>query len=408
MKKTLFLLLPAFIYGETLHSLLAYVGENNKLMQAQTLDKNSKQKELDAQQSSYYPTLDLGASYQSSHERSAMIPGDIYSAYANLGFDIYDGGKRSSLVEQKRSEYAASSYDEGALKKSLSLQIVQDFFTMKSLDSSQRAREEASISLQTQLERMRAFYDAKLATTDEVERLKASYETNLYNIEAIKLDILTKKRALELKLSKPIKILEKSHFKEVPLETLEKLDDISALEASRDAIKSFAASLESIYYPQIRLEDTYSYYGYNNTDLTHPEGIYNQNKILLSANFRLYDGGVLKESAEALELNARAIDKRIEYKNDEQKMHHELSRERINTNKIKIQSAKSALVAAQSAFETIEKKYQAGILDNVAYLDALAARMDARALYESSLNDLEIAYAFYYYYSGKNIEEFLQ
>ncbi|MDD5201598.1 MAG: TolC family protein [Sulfurimonas sp.] len=408
MKKILFLLLPAFMYADTLGSLLEYVAENNKLMQAQTLDKNSKQKELDAQQSSYYPTLDLGASYQSSHERSTMMPGDVYSAYAKLGFDIYDGGKRSALVEQKRSEYKSSSYDEGALKKSLSLQIVQDFFTIKSLESSHKAREEAGVSLKTQLERMRAFYDAKLATVDEVERLKASYETNLYNIEAIKLDILTRKRALELKLSKQIETLEQSHFKEMPLDALEKLDDISALEASRDAIKSFAASIESTYYPQIRLEDTYSYYGYNNTDLTHPEGIYNQNKILLSANFRLYDGGVLKESAEALGLNARALDKRIEYKNDEQKMYQELSHERIDTNKIKIQSAKSALVAAQSAFETIEKKYQAGILDNVAYLDALSARMDAKALYESSLNDLEIAYAFYYYYSGKNIEEFLQ
>jgi hypothetical protein len=47
-------------------------------------------------------------------------------------------------------------------------------------------------------------------------------------------------------------------------------------------------------------------------------------------------------------------------------------------------------------------------VDNGAYLDALAAQTSAAALYETSLNDLEIAYAFYYYYSGKNIEEFLQ
>jgi outer membrane protein TolC len=129
---------------------------------------------------------------------------------------------------------------------------------------------------------------------------------------------------------------------------------------------------------------------------------------MLSANFRLYDGGVVAQNKQAVELNAEALSKRIAYKNDEQKMNYELARARISTSKIKIQSAKSALRAANSAFETIEKKYSAGIVDNVAYLDALTAQTSAVSLYETALNDLEIAYAFYYYYSGKNIEEFLQ
>jgi outer membrane protein TolC len=408
MKKVLFLLLPAFIYADTLHSLLEYAGTNNKLVVAESLSKDSKQKELDAQQSSYYPTVDMGAFYQSSHERSAMMPGDVYSGYAKVGFDIYDGGKRSSLVDQKRSEYQASSYDASELKKSLSLQVVQDFFTIKSLESSQKAKEEAGVSLKTQLERVRAFYDAKLATIDEVDRLQSAYDTNIYNIEAIKLDILSVNRALELKLSKKIETLEDSNFKEIVADEMQSVDAIRSLEASRDAIKSLAESMDSPYYPQLRIEDTMSYNGYNNTDMTHPDGVYNQNKLLLSANFRLYDGGVLQENRQALELNAKALEKRIEYKNDEQKMNYELASARIATNKAKIQSAKSALVAAQSAFTTIEKKYDAGIVDNVVYLDALTSRASAQALYESSLNDLEIAYAFYYYYSGKNIEEFLQ
>jgi outer membrane protein TolC len=408
MNKLLFLLLPAFVGAQTLESLLDFAKQNNKLLEAQTLTKQAKQKELDAQQSSYYPTVDVGAFYQSLDERTPMVAGDIYSGYAKAGLDIYDGGKRSALVNQKSSEFKASTYDESELKKSISLQIVQDFYAINSLNSARKAMEEANNSLKSQLARVSAFYEAKLATKDEVDRLQSAYDTNVYNIEALKLDILTLKQRMELQLGKKIDSLEESHFKEMFFESYESVDALKSLESSRDALRSSADSLDSVYYPQVRLEDTYSLYGYNDTDASHPEGLDNQNKIMLSANFRLYDGGVVAQNKQAVELNAEALSKRIAYKNDEQKMNYELARARISTSKIKIQSAKSALKAANSAFETIEKKYSAGIVDNVAYLDALASQTNAVSLYETSRNDLEIAYAFYYYYSGKNIEEFLQ
>jgi outer membrane protein len=408
MNRLLLLLLPVFVYGETLQSLLEAAKQDNKLVNAQTLTKHSKQKELDSQKSSYFPTLDVGAYYQSLNERTPMMPGDVYSAYAKAGLDIYDGGRKSALVNQKNDELQASVYDESELKQNVSLQITQDFFTIKSLESTRKAMEKANISLVAQLKRVGAFYDAKLATKDEIDRLQAAYDTNMYNIEAVKLAILTLKRRVELQIAKKVDTLESSHFKEFYFEGHESVDAIKSLESSRNAIKSFSDSVESVYYPQIRVEDTFSLYGYNNADAQHPEGVDNQNKLMLSANFRLYDGGMVKESKQALEFNAQALSQQIEYKNDEQKMNYEIARATIDTNKIKIKSAKSALVAASSAYETIEKKYNAGIVDNVAYLDALAAQTSAAALYETSLNDLEIAYAFYYYYSGKNIEEFLQ
>lgn len=215
MNRLLLLLFPAFIYAETLQSLLDTAKQNNKLVSAQTLTKHSKQKELDSQQSSYYPTVDVGAYYQSLNERTPMMPGDVYSGYAKAGFDIYDGGKRSALVNQKSDELKASAYDESELKKNISLQIVNDFFTLKSLESTQKAREEAGNSLKSQLERVSAFYGANLATKDEVDRLQAAYDTNVYNIEAIKLDILTLKQRLELQIAKKIDTLESSHFREL-------------------------------------------------------------------------------------------------------------------------------------------------------------------------------------------------
>ena len=120
-------------------------------------------------------------------------------------------------------------------------------------------------------------------------------------------------------------------------------------------------------------------------------------------NIRLFDFGELRKSTEALKLNAKAITSQINYQAKEQKIQFELSKARIKTTKLKIKSAKSALNAANSAFGTIEKKYNAGIVDYIVYLDALTKKTTSKALYKSSLNDLEVAYATYYYYSGKDI-----
>jgi outer membrane protein TolC len=89
-------------------------------------------------------------------------------------------------------------------------------------------------------------------------------------------------------------------------------------------------------------------------------------------------------------------------------MEQELALEKIKSVRLRVTSAKSALDAAASAFRTINEKYNARIVDNVTYLDALSARTTAKALHEKALNELDLSYAQYYFASGKNIEEFIK
>ncbi len=406
--KFLILIIPIFIYAQSLKSLLEFATQNSDLVVSKTLTQKAKATEVESRESAYYPTIDVGAFYQTLDEKTPMQAGDIYSGYAKLGFDIYDGGKKSSLLSQSKDEYKASSFDAESIKKSLSLQIVQDFFNIKSLEASLDAREEAKKSLQEQLTRMQRFFTAKVATKDDVDRLQAAYDTNIYEMESIKLQILTMKKSLELKVGKTIATLDNSKFREFKEHNLELTDSVKSLMASKDAIVSGAESVDSVYYPQIKIEDTYSVYGYERTDATHPEGVDNQNKLMLSLNMRLFDMGTVAKSKQALIINSQALNREVAYSKKEQQMQYDLALSAIETSYIKIKSASSALVSATSAFKTISKKYDAGIVDNVVYLDALSAQTSAKALYETSINDLEVAYASYYYYAGKNIEEFLQ
>jgi outer membrane protein len=408
MKRLILLVIPAFIYAESLKSLLDYATENSDLVVSKTLTQKAKASEVESRESAYFPTIDAGAFYQSLDEKTPMQAGDVYSGFAKVSFDIYDGGKKSSQLSQSENEYKASNFDSESTKKSLSLQVVQDFFNIKSLKASLASREEARKSLLEQLTRMKRFYAAKVATSDDVDRLQAAYDTNIYEMESIKFQIISAKKSLELKVGKNIGTLDDSKFKEFSQQTKELIDSVKSLMAKKDALVDGAESVDSVYYPQLKIEDTFSVYGYERSDALHPEGVDNQNKLLLSLNMRLFDYGTVAKSKQAIMINSQALNTQVSYSKKEQAMRYDLALSAIDTNHIKIKSAKSALVSATSAFKTISKKYDAGIVDNVVYLDALTSQTEAKALYETSINDLEIAYAAYYYYAGKNIEDSLQ
>ena len=412
MIKIVLLILPAFLLAESLRELIDISEQKNDIVIAKQYQQKSKSKNLSSKNSTYFPTLDLGGYYKRDDEASPFQAGDTYSGFAKLSYDIYDGGKRSSLVDQADSSLKSSKFDTKAYKKSLALQITQDFFTIKSLKATLSTREEAQKSLKEQLDRIKSFYEAKMATQDDIDRVQADYDTNVYDMESMKFQILTLLSELSLKVGKPISTLDDSAFNKQDGDSFEQLDSIKSLIAKNNSIKYGAASIDSFYYPNIKIEDTYSLYGYDREDpnLTRlgASPLDNQNTLLLSLNFRVFDYGALRESKEAVLLTSQALLSEIAYRTKEQTLEHKLAISRVKTAKIRIESAKSALNASTSAFNTIEKKYNAGIVDYIVYLDALTKRTSSKALYESGLNELEIAYAILYFYRGKNIKEELK
>ena len=406
------LLIPVFLSAQSLKELINSASKNNDIIHAKEYQEKAKSKKVDAKKSSYYPTLDIGGVYKRDDEPSPFNAGDTYNAYAKVSLELYDGGRRSAQIHEQKSSFNSAKFDKEAYKKSLSLEITRDFFSIKSLQASLNAKLEAKKTLQAQLKRIKNFYEVKMATLDDVERVQADFDTNLYNIQTIKFQILSLKSLLELKVGKTIKTLEKASFKKIFIENYQTLDTIKSSIAKKSALNFSSNAVDSDYYPNIMLQDTYNYYNYEHLDpkLTqlNANPLIKQNTLLLTLNIRLFDFGRLKKTKEALKLNAQALESQIQYQTKEQKIQFELSKARIQTTKLKIKSAKSALNAANSAFITIEKKYNAGIVDYIVYLDALTKKTSSKALYESSLNDLEVAYATYYYYSGKNLQEELQ
>ncbi len=408
MNKLILLLLPLFLYGESLKSLLNYAENSNELIVSKSIMKESKKSELTSSESDYYPTVDVGGFYQRHDEASPIAPGTTYSAYATVGFDVYSGGKKSYTEKQKSDEHRASQFDFEATKKSTKLAIVQDFYNLKNSEASLAALKESSNAVKAQLDRMQQFYDAQLATSDDVDRLQSAYDKNIYMIDSTSFEIYSMQKKIELKVAKRVKSFDNSTFKKLNDESSDELDLIKSLRATKSSILNASETIDSYYYPQIRIEDTYSFYGYQDEPTAFPiEQIDNQNKIMATVNMRLVDFGAIGEAKEAVRLQADAMQQQIIYQTKEQKMNQELSLKRIETAELNIKSSRSALKSSKSALKTITEKYSAGIVDNVVYLDALSINTESKSAYESSLNNLEMSYALYYFYNGKNIEEFL-
>lgn len=406
--KLLLLIIPALLCADDLKSLLDFATTNNKMVVSNEITQMSKQKDVESSQSAYYPTVDVGASYSRYDDRSKNSPGDIYSAYAKVGMDLYDGEKKDNTVKQNKELLSSSKYSSSSYKKALQLQIVEDFYNIKSAQSTLNALKDKEVQLLAELDRVKKFFDVGSATIDEIDRLKAEYSDNLYQIDQVKYQIISLKKLLSIKIGRNVESLEDSCIQPPQNITKETSDEILALQANASSLTYSAKTVESAYLPQVRIEDTYSFYEYGRDDITHPQGLANQNALMLSVNMRIFDKGTISKQKESVLLQEKALQKEIEQAKDEQAINIELATLNISTTKAQINSAKSSLESAESAFKAISDKYAVGAVDNVTYLDSLSVRTNAKAQYETALNNLQITYASYYYYTNKNIKEYIK
>jgi len=396
MKKLILLIMCTFLYADTLKSLLDYAQKNNNIIQSKTYIENSKQKDLESAQNAYYPTL-----------KTYGQAGDVYSGYVSVGVSLYDGGRKDSMVNENKALLNSAKYNTSAYQKSLSLDIVQDFFNIQSVKDSLAALLDKKIQLKAQVARIKKFYEVGSATKDDVDRLKAAYSNNIYLIYKVKFQILSLKKLLALKIGKEVTSLDKANIQE-PKEVKKNLSDsIKELELKAKSLSYVANKINSAYKPQVRFEDKFSLYGYGRSDTTHLKGQDYKNSLMISFNIRFFDNNVMSKQKESIMLQKMALQKQIHQLKRTQNINIELALSKIYTVKAQIKSAKSFLDSAKSAYETISQKFKAGIVDNIVFLDALSVKTDSKAVYEKAINDLQITYAQYYYYMNKDVKDFV-
>ncbi len=406
MKWLVLLLLPVLVFSEDLKELLKDIKSNN-LIKAKMYEVKAKKKEFESIKSSKFPTLDVGGVYQSVDNANIFIPKRVTNGYAKLSYDLYDGGYKSFLQKGAIKDKRALEYQKRYFTKSLMLEVVRDFFTIQNLNAKIKALYDKKRSLKAQLERVKKFIKADLASSDDFYKLKSAYETNTYQIKELEYQKQMLKKILEIKVGKKILSLDNSYFEKKQV----RLKDDDEIKSIKESIKSLGynkKAINSAYKPHLRIEESYSRFDYGGVDSLHPAGIKHQNKIILSANWRIFDNQSIKKKKLALLFKQKALKEQLEYKRKLKKLHFEMAKKKLLVDMKNIKSAKSALKSAKSSYNLTKKKYEAGLSDIESYFDALAKLSFAKSLYATAKNQLEIDLGAYYFYSGRDIREFLK
>ncbi len=406
MKWLFLLLLPVLIFSEDLKELLKDIKSNN-LIKAKMYEVKAKKKEFESIKASKFPTLDVGGVYQSVDKANIFMPKRVTNSYAKLSYELYDGGYKSLLANGALRDKKALWYQKRYFTKSLMLEVVRDYFTIQNMRAKIKALHDKKRSLKAQLERVKKFIKADLASNDDFYKLKSAYETNIYQIKELEYQKQMLKKILEIKIGKKISSLDDSYFEKKQV-SLKEDDEIKSIKESISSLGFNKKAINSAYKPHLRVEDSYSRFDYGGVDSLHPVGVNNQNKITLSANWRIFDNQSVKKKKLSLLFKQKALNEQLEYKIKLKKVHFEMAKKRLKVDMQNLQSVKSAFKSAKSSYNLTKKKYEAGLSDIESYFDSLSKLSFAKSLYATAKNQLQIDLGAYYFYSGRDIREFIR
>ncbi len=409
------LLLPFFMFANSygLKTFINHADKNNALIQAKELQIQAKAKGIEAVQSAYWPTLDVGASYAKVTPNALVSPGETATLLASLSVDLYDGGRKSALVNAKSFEHEASIFEKRAFQKSITLKIVRHYYMIQVHQATYNALLKRSKELKAQINRVKQFQNTGLATQEDVDRLQAAYENNAYTLANTELSIETSQENLKLISGLSAKKLKLNLFKTPKHIKFEFFDAIKVMQSNAKAIGENSKAIDAGYMPQVKLSDTYHTSDFD--DLASVPNfssdgllIDHQNTLSISVNMRLFDNKKMAKESEVVQYQKMVLLSEIEQAKREQKMHFRLAKKSLETSLAKIHSTKSGLKAANSTYDVVKKKYEAGLVDNINFLDALTQKTLAIARDKETMYHYEISKSIYYYYAGKDPKEFIK
>lgn len=403
----LMLIVPFTLFGENL-SELVNLSKNNKMIDASQKQLEATKAEYNSLQSAYLPSVSLGANYQATNKETVGVPDTTQTLYGKISYTIYDGGAKQDRFDTYKHSIKSADELLADSKNKIALQVVNYYYTYLSLLSQKEAKAKEIEQLQAQQERLERFLEAGTATEDEVQLIISKVESANVILHEIELQTQTILHNLEYTVGKPVAITEGSVIKEFITKEQSLRSDIQALEYNMKALLSTAKSKKSGYYPTLTISDTYTNYDLDYETSLGKSQDYNQNLITLNMSWDIFSFGETKSAYKASYQKYLALKSQYEYEKNKASVDLRLALKSYDIGKLKIISANAGLKAAQSAYESIKSKFQNGIVDNVAYLEALSNRFDAQSALKMAQYDLEIKKANIIYYNGKTIEEFIK
>jgi len=125
---------------------------------------------------------------------------------------------------------------------------------------------------------------------------------------------------------------------------------------------------------------------------------------MLTASWKIFDFGSTNSAYESAHKEYLSKTSQLAYEKHKAKASLKSAQNSYDIAKRKVEASKARLKAADMTYELVQKKFQNGIVNNVAYLDALSDKYNALSELQTSINDVEYQKAVVLFEMGKEIK----
>lgn len=410
MKRIFFVvfLFVSLLKCQNLHELIDLSLENESYIQKQLNFLRSLSEE-DSVKYAYFPTLNLNGAYVASNKDRVIIePQEILMSSISLKFLLFDGGDREAKIASMKTLSTLAKLQKDQSANILAFNAVTLYFNYLSLEKITQSSQQKRMNLKYQQERLLSFYKAGLASESELESINAQYELSIYEEKQNETKLYELKNAL-YNLSKMHFTPSKSHHIKEPTNEKNNSYEI-ALALEKTKIEDLKInSVKSDFYPKIFLQNSFSFYDINYNSKLPLGGEFlekysQNNRFILAFEWKIFDFNSNHKALEAQKYASKMAQLELEKTKRTNNLELDSLSEEIKLFKIKINALNASLKAAKIAYETIEKKYNAGLCSYVEYLNALDLKYQTNAKLELAKNDYEIKKAKYYLQAGIDIK----
>ncbi|MDO5046078.1 TolC family protein [Campylobacter sp.] len=396
------------------------LAQSSNLAQISSLNPQAAQLKYESVRNAYLPNLTLqgGYAYQLK-DPSVLTPKSGLKILASIELLLYDGGRREASLAALKHMQSSEILKNEDFKNSLALNACKLYFNAIALDEIIKAKEAQMDYLQNALVRLDKFFTAGLASIDELEAIRAKFEA----AKVERLEFIQKRNEIigniNLLTNRNLTPKTGSKIEELELNQNSNKASLKALEEEIEASKQDVKSESSNTLPKIFIKNTHSFYkndfdnDFSNLDprfkfvTPYLDTIFKKrhstNEVMLGFSWKIFDFGATSKQKQIKEINSRQAALNLDQKRLENSINLKNLRSELAILKEKIKARQAALNAANSSYDAVWKKYDAGLAGYVEFLQALTAKFEAKSGLELSKDEFEIKKAEFLYENGEEI-----
>ncbi|MGM0518133.1 MAG: TolC family protein [Campylobacterota bacterium] len=375
--------------------------KNNHSLKAKNFDYEKSMKNVDLEESSYLPKVDVEYNY---NKRDNALPNQLKedgTLSANVTYNLFNGFKDVSNI--KSSEYLSKSsrFLLDALRFDIVLETKKAYINYLDKFNLLKTYKSEYLLFKNQYKDAKSRYEQGLLAKNDLLEVQVNMSSAKQNI--VKAKAALKVAKLQLSniiggvdlLDENIEALNVTDIKRLDYKSLdfENRSEIKALKMSIESIVKQKDAARGSYYPKLDAKLSHNEY-YDNLGLSKiDEDVDNQNIATLNASWNLYNGGADLTKIAMLNTDLLKLKTQLQETKLNIKLQYEDAKAAFEVATDNLITAKLALSQAKENYSIVQNRFKEGVSTSTDLIDANFLLSSAKQKYNRAYFDKFLAIA---------------